>query len=186
MFLNRAYGCGIELGVVYLNITFEYKLIPKTMNKQTIIYTIAFALMFSIGCKKSDQDAPLPDEDAIIKNYLSSISSDAIRDQSGVYYKIMEPGTGDPVVYTSTITVNYKGSLLSGQQFDDVANKNIKYIDAMQGWQVGFNKIRPGGRIKLYVPSQLGYGRYVPKPEVPANSILVYELELVSQQKAVK
>lgn len=176
----------IERGVVYLNIIFDYKLILHTMNKLTIIYAIAFALMFSIGCKKSDQDAPLPDEDAIIKNYLSSISSDAIRDKSGVYYKIMEPGAGDPVVYTSTVTVNYKGSLLNGQQFDDVSNKHIKYINAMQGWQVGINKIRPGGKIKLYVPSQLGYGRYVPKPEVPANSILVFDLELVSQQKAVK
>jgi FKBP-type peptidyl-prolyl cis-trans isomerase FkpA len=156
------------------------------MKTQSTIYAIALMLMFSIGCKKSDQDAPLPDEDAIIRNYLSSTSTDAIRDKSGVYYKIMEPGAGDPVVYTSKVTVNYKGSLLNGQQFDDVSNRAIKFIDAMQGWQVGFNMIRPGGRIKLFVPSQLGYGRYVPKPEVPANSILVFDLELVSQEKAVK
>jgi FKBP-type peptidyl-prolyl cis-trans isomerase FkpA len=156
------------------------------MKTQSTIYAIALMLMFSIGCKKSDQDAPLPDEDAIIRNYLSSTSTDAIRDKSGVYYKIMEPGAGDPVVYTSKVTVNYKGSLLNGQQFDDVSNRAIKFIDAMQGWQVGINMIRPGGRIKLYVPSQLGYGRYVPKPEVPANSILVFDLELVSQEKAVK
>lgn len=156
------------------------------MIKQTTTFAIALALMFSIGCKKSDQDAPLPDEDAIIRNYLSSISSSATRDQSGIYYEILSPGAGDPVVYTSTVTVNYKGSLLNGPQFDDVSNRSILYINAMQGWQIGINKIRPGGRIKLYVPSQLGYGRYVPKPEVPANSILVYDLELVSQQKAVK
>jgi len=156
------------------------------MNKQTTIFAIALMLMFSIGCKKSDQDAPLPDEDAIISKYLSSISSDAVRHQSGVYYKIMEPGSGDPVVYTSTVTVNYKGSLLNGVQFDDVSNKSVKFINAMQGWQIGINMLRPGGKIKLYVPSQLGYGRYVPKPEVPANSILVFDLELVSQQKAAK
>lgn len=156
------------------------------MIKQTTTFAIALALMFSIGCKKSDQDAPLPDEDAIIRNYLSSIGSNATKDRSGVYYEIMDSGAGDPVVYTSTVTVNYKGSLLNGPQFDDVTNRSILYINAMQGWQVGINKIRPGGRIKLYVPSQLGYGKYVPKPEVPANSILVYELELVSQQKAVK
>jgi FKBP-type peptidyl-prolyl cis-trans isomerase FkpA len=154
------------------------------MIKQTTTFAIALALMFSIGCKKSDQDAPLPDEDAIIRNHLSSISSNATKDKSGIYYEILNPGAGDPVVYTSTVTVNYKGSLLNGHQFDDVSNRVILYINAMQGWQIGINKIRPGGRIKLYVPSQLGYGRYVPKPEVPANSILVYDLELVSQQKA--
>jgi FKBP-type peptidyl-prolyl cis-trans isomerase FkpA len=156
------------------------------MTKHFTFSAIALMLMFSIGCSKSDQEAPLPDEDAIIKNYLSSTNTDAIRDKSGVYYKIIEPGSGDPVVYTSTVTVNYKGSLLNGPQFDDVSNKSILYINAMQGWQIGMNMIRPGGKIKLYVPSQLGYGRYIPKPEVPANSILIYELELVSQQKATK
>jgi hypothetical protein len=40
------------------------------MIKQTTTFAIALALMFSIGCKKSDQDAPLPDEDAIIRNLL--------------------------------------------------------------------------------------------------------------------
>ena len=156
------------------------------MTKQTSIFAIALMLMFSIGCSKSDQEAPLPDEDAIIRNYLSSISADATRDKSGVYYKIIAPGAGDPVVYTSTVTVNYKGSLLNGAQFDDVSNQAVKYINAMQGWQIGINMIRPGGKIKLWVPSQLGYGRYIPKPEVPANSILYYELELVSQQKVSK
>jgi FKBP-type peptidyl-prolyl cis-trans isomerase FkpA len=156
------------------------------MTKHFTFSAIALMLMLSIGCSKSDQEAPLPDEDAIIKNYLSSTNTDAIRDKSGVYYKIIEPGSGDPVVYTSTVTVNYKGSLLNGPQFDDVSNKSILYINAMQGWQIGMNMIRPGGKIKLYVPSQLGYGRYIPKPEVPANSILIYELELVSQQKATK
>lgn len=168
------------------SIIFEWKPNPLSMKTQSTFYAIALMLMFSIGCKKSDQDAPLPDEDAIIRSYLSSTNTDATRDRSGVYYKIMEPGAGDPVVYTSKVTVNYKGSLLNGQQFDDVSGRAIKFIDAMQGWQVGINMIRPGGRIKLYVPSQLGYGRYVPKPEVPANSILVFDLELVSQEKAVK
>jgi FKBP-type peptidyl-prolyl cis-trans isomerase FkpA len=156
------------------------------MTKQTIIYAIAIMLTFSIGCKKSDQDAPLPDEDALIRNYLSSKNIQATKDNSGVYYQIVEPGLGDPVVYTSKVTVSFKGSLLNGQQFDDVANKEFDFINVMQGWQVGINKIRPGGRIKLYVPSSLGYGKYVPKPEVPANSILVYDLELVSQKKVSK
>jgi len=156
------------------------------MIKPTILYAIVLTMMFSLGCKKWDQDPPLPDEDALIRNYLSSINANATRDKSGVYYQILEPGAGDPIVYTSTVTVNYKGSLLNGQQFDDVTNKDFKFINTMQGWQIGINMIRPGGRIKLYVPSQLGYGKYVPKPEVPANSVLVYDLELVSQQKAVK
>ncbi|MEJ7560426.1 MAG: FKBP-type peptidyl-prolyl cis-trans isomerase [Pedobacter sp.] len=156
------------------------------MTKQTTLYAIALVLMFSTACKKFEQDAPLPDEDAMIRSYLSSNSIDATKDQSGVYYQIIEAGGGDPVVYTSTVTVNYKGSLLNGQQFDNVANREILFINAMQGWQVGINKIRPGGRVKLYVPSSLGYGKYVPKPEVPANSILIFDLELVSQKKAVK
>jgi FKBP-type peptidyl-prolyl cis-trans isomerase FkpA len=156
------------------------------MTKQTIIYAIALTLTFSTGCKKLEQDPPLPDEDALIRNYLSSNKIEATKDQSGVYYQIVEAGGGEPVVYTSTVTVNYKGSLLNGQQFDDVANREILFINAMQGWQVGINKIRPGGRIKLFVPSSLGYGKYVPKPEVPANSILVYDLQLVSQKKVVK
>jgi FKBP-type peptidyl-prolyl cis-trans isomerase FkpA len=176
------YSLWLYVKLLYLDI----QLNPNTMKKQLTIFAIALTLMFSVGCKKSDQDAPLPDEDAIIRNYLSSISSDAVKHSSGVYYKIMAPGAGDPVVYTSDVTVNYKGSLLNGSQFDDVSNKSIKFINAMQGWQVGINMIRPGGRIKLYVPSSLGYGKYVPKPEVPANSILVYDLELVSQTKVVK
>jgi FKBP-type peptidyl-prolyl cis-trans isomerase FkpA len=156
------------------------------MTKQTILYAIAVTLMFSVGCKKIEQEATLPAEDALIRNYLSTNKIEATKDKSGVYYQIMEPGAGDPVVYTSTVTVNYKGSLLNGQQFDDVANKDFLFINVMQGWQVGINKIRPGGRIKLFVPSSLGYGQYVPKPEVPANSVLVYDLELVAQKKAIK
>ncbi|MFP5081186.1 FKBP-type peptidyl-prolyl cis-trans isomerase [Pedobacter sp. JCM 36344] len=153
------------------------------MTKQTILCAIAFTFLFSMGCKKSDQDQPLPDEDALIRNYLRSINAEATRDKSGVYYQIINPGAGDPVIYTSTVTVNYKGSLLNGKQFDDVSNKAFNFLNVMQGWQIGINKIRTGGRIIIYVPSSLGYGKYVPKPEIPANSTLVYDIELVSFKK---
>lgn len=82
---------------------------------------------------------------------------------------------------TSTVKANYKGYLLTGEVFDDSKGTAIEFplSRVIQGWQEGIPYLAKGGKGKLIIPSDLAYGEMSPSPAIPANSVLVFEVELV-------
>ncbi len=124
-----------------------------------------------------------------LEQYLDSKGITAQKDSSGLYYIIEKEGTGKAPEDCSVIHVFYNGSLVNGQVFDKTeANPISSYLgDFIPGWRIGLRHIKAGGRMQLFIPPGLGYKNKDRKDQegnviIPANSILVFTLELAGVQ----
>ncbi len=100
-------------------------------------------------------------------------------------------GTGAVAEAGDTVTVNYVGSLTNGTVFDASANHgtsgftfNLGAGQVIKGWDLGIVGMKEGGKRKLIIPASLAYGNQAIGNVIPANSTLVFEVELVKVQKA--
>lgn len=100
---------------------------------------------------------------------------------SGVYYKIITPGTGtEAVKVTSNITVAYIGRLLNGTIFDSATTAKpytSKLELLIEGWKETLPFIKKGGKIRILVPSAAGYGS-LGSGGIAPNSVLDFDIEL--------
>ena len=101
--------------------------------------------------------------------------------ENGLRYVILEPGGADKPVLTDSITVNYDGYTTSEDVFDSTNGtpRRLLLSNLIRGWQQGVPLIGEGGRIRLYIPANLGYGANL-AGNICANTDLVFEIELVS------
>ncbi len=101
---------------------------------------------------------------------------------SGLRYEIVSPGLGAAPKPTDTVKVNYTGALIDGSVFDssERQGKPIEFAldKVIPGWTEGLQKIGKSGKIKLFVPPQLGYGDDG-RPGIPPGSVLVFDVELL-------
>jgi len=99
----------------------------------------------------------------------------------GLCYEIIQRGTGAFPQSNQTVTVRYTGRLINGTVFDstEIGPLDIDLDKVIRGWSEGVQKINVGGKIKLYIPASLGY-REVATSGIPANSTLIYEVELLA------
>jgi FKBP-type peptidyl-prolyl cis-trans isomerase len=100
----------------------------------------------------------------------------------GLCYQIQSPGTGNPPKPSDTVEVNYTGTLIDGNVFDSSERQGhpvkLALNQVIAGWTEGLQKIAKGGKMRLYVPPQLGYGDDG-RPGIPPGSVLVFDIELV-------
>jgi FKBP-type peptidyl-prolyl cis-trans isomerase len=134
------------------------------------------------SCKKDTFNAAkqAATDDANIKAYIATNNITATKDPSGLYYSVITPGTGAYPTSTSTVNVNYTGKLLDGSVFAPAANLSSPLSGLIKGWQIGIPHINAGGRILLLIPSALGYGNSSPGAGIPANSVLIFTIDLNS------
>jgi FKBP-type peptidyl-prolyl cis-trans isomerase FklB len=99
---------------------------------------------------------------------------------SGLQYKIVEPGSGKNPGPTDTVTVNYRGTLINGNEFDSSYDKGkpatFPLNGVIKGWTEGLQLVKEGGKIQLVIPSELAYGERGPL----ANQTLVFDVELIA------
>jgi FKBP-type peptidyl-prolyl cis-trans isomerase FkpA len=150
--------------------------------KRYLILLSFFVIALS-SCKKSSNTdavvaAQAATDDAIIQTYIKTYNIPAIKDPSGLYYQIINAGTGAHPTNTSNITVGYTASLLDGTQVDSRASSYFAPLGSLiVGWQIGLSKIGTGGTILLIVPSGLGYGA-TDHGSVPANTVSTFTITL--------
>jgi FKBP-type peptidyl-prolyl cis-trans isomerase len=101
--------------------------------------------------------------------------------KEGFYFKINTTGANtDHPTICSNVVVKYKGTLTNGTKFDEnTTGISFPLSNLIIGWQEGIPLISIGGKITLYLPPSLGYGA-VAQQNIPANSILIFDIELVS------
>jgi len=101
---------------------------------------------------------------------------------SGVMYQILRPGAGAYPTANDTVTINYNGTLADGTKFDSSYDRKEPAVFPLNGVIPGMTdalqKINKGGKIKIYIPYDQGYGDRG-SPQIPPFSTLVFEVELL-------
>lgn len=108
-----------------------------------------------------------------------------INTASGLKYTDEVVGTGESPKVGQTVTVHYTGTLENGTKFDSSVDHGQPYSFrigtgvVIQGWDEGIMTMKVGGKRRLIVPPELGYGAAGRPPTIPPNSTLVFDIELL-------
>lgn len=106
---------------------------------------------------------------------------------SGLQYEVLKEGTGDMPSMTDIVTVNYKGTLLDGTEFDSsYARKEPATFPlnrVIKGWTEGVQLMKKGSKYKFYIPAALAYGDKGAGNKIAPNAALIFEVELLDFKK---
>lgn len=94
----------------------------------------------------------------------------------------VKEGNGDAVKAGATVTVHYTGWLTNGKSFDSsIGGKPISFSldEVIKGWGLGIPGMKPGGVRRLRIPPELGYGKRGAGEDIPPDSVLVFEVQLI-------
>ncbi len=107
---------------------------------------------------------------------------------SGLQYKLIKEGTGAQPKATDTVTVNYRGTLINGKEFDSSYKRGqpatFPLNGVIKGWTEGLQLMKTGAKYQLFVPPNLAYGERAAGPDISPNSTLIFEVELLEVKPA--
>lgn len=108
---------------------------------------------------------------------------------SGLQYQMITEGTGPIPKADDTIKAHYKGTLITGEQFDSSYDRGtpaeFPVKGVIPGWTEALQMMKTGSKVKLWIPPELAYGPSA-RPGIPANSVLAFEVELLEIMKPEK
>ena len=101
---------------------------------------------------------------------------------SGLQYKVVKDGTGAQPKATDMVTVNYRGTLIDGTEFDSSYKRGqpatFPVNGVIKGWTEALQLMKQGSKYQLFIPSTLAYGERAMGPDISPNSTLIFEVEL--------
>lgn len=102
--------------------------------------------------------------------------------KSGLQYKVISEGTGVSPKIDDVVSVNYKGTLIDGTEFDSSFKRNqpaeFPIRGVIPGWTEGLQLMKKGGKMQFFIPPELGYGAQA-RQTIPPNAVLIFEVELL-------
>jgi len=98
---------------------------------------------------------------------------------SGLQYLVLKEGNGQQPLTSDSVTVNYKGSLIGGKEFDKGENITFPLNGVIPGWTEGLQLMKEGAKYRFFIPSALAYGESGAARIIPPNSTLVFDVDLV-------
>ena len=146
---------------------------PSGRNRQARVIAIIVVLVLAVGAI------------AYLLKQRGGSSEALVTTPSGLKYSEMVVGTGATPQRGQTVTVHYTGTLENGKKFDSSrdrgtpSNFRIGIGEVIKGWDEALMTMKVGGRRKLIIPSAIGYGPQGRPPDIPGNSTLVFDVELL-------
>jgi FKBP-type peptidyl-prolyl cis-trans isomerase FklB len=107
---------------------------------------------------------------------------------SGLEYKVEKEGTGPQPKATDMVTVNYRGTLIDGTEFDSSYKRGqpatFPVQGVIKGWSEALQLMKKGAKYQLFIPSNLAYGERAMGPEIGPNATLIFDVELLDIKPA--
>jgi FKBP-type peptidyl-prolyl cis-trans isomerase FklB len=101
---------------------------------------------------------------------------------SGLQYRVIKKGSGTSPGKTDSVTVNYRGTLIDGTEFDNSYKRGkpatFRVDGVIAGWTEALQLMKPGAKWQLFIPAKLAYGARGAGPRIGPNSTLIFEVEL--------
>jgi FKBP-type peptidyl-prolyl cis-trans isomerase len=112
---------------------------------------------------------------------------DVVTTASGLQYKVLSAGSGESPKATDEVTVNYRGTLLDGTEFDSSYKRRepatFPVSRVIPGWTEALQLMKPGAKYQLFIPPQLAYDMRS-RPPIPPGSMLLFDVELLTVKAA--
>lgn len=173
--------------------------LPWMKDGDKVVYEIAFVNFKSQADMQKEMEkqaqamkqqaaGQMEVDDKKLQDYFGKNGIKATKTASGLYYVVKSAGNGAQPTPGQTVTVNYTGKTLEGVTFDSNQDPKFNHVQPFEfvvgqgqvipGWDEGIALLKKGSKATLYIPSPLAYGAQAPSPEVGANSILIFDVEL--------
>ena len=148
----------------------------------------AFQQTFKVKQQKMQAEKAVKnkaDGDAFLATNKSN--SGVVTLPDGLQYTVLTAGTGAMPLANEVVTVNYRGTLLDGTEFDSSYKRgqpaSFPVSGVIPGWTEALQMMKTGSKWKLFIPAEIAY-KEQGRPGIPPNSVLIFEVELVSVQAA--
>jgi FKBP-type peptidyl-prolyl cis-trans isomerase FkpA len=147
-----------------------------------LLFLLAVAL---VGCSSKSPESGAGASTGDPKAYLDKAAAQpgAIRTESGLVYRELRAGSGGSPKASDTVTVNYRGTLVDGTEFDSSYKRNepaqFPLSQVIPCWTEGVQKMKVGGKSELVCPASIAYGDRGSPPAVPGGATLIFEVELL-------
>lgn len=130
---------------------------------------------------KKNAAKQIAQEPAMIAAYIAKTGMTFQKTASGLQYSIEKSGTGASPKMGETWVVNYRGTFLNGKEFDKGSAAEMPLGQMIPGFNEALTLMQAGGKATFVIPSPIAYGDQ-PRGPIPANSVLVFELEVLSKK----
>ncbi len=165
----------------------------KVMKEQTAAFEKQ--MKEQMAKQKAEAAKLVIKDDKALQAYFKKKGITPVKTASGLYYSIKEEGTGEMAMANDTVVMNYTGTFMDGKKFDSNEDTAFNHVQpftfvlgrgsVIKGWDEGIALMKQGGKATFYIPSGLAYGAQsrpgsAANPKgIPANSILLFDVELV-------
>ena len=153
----------------------QFEIDPNTMN----------VVLSNFLAQKQAYEAAVNKEEGKAFLAKNAKRADVDTTASGLQYTIIAAGAGEKIAPQDTVWVNYKGTLIDGTVFDEHhSEEGIEFVAnrVIPGWTEGLGLVGEGGKLTLYIPSELAYGERGQSAIAP-NSVLLFDVEVIKVGK---
>ncbi len=172
---------GIQKGLKLKEVPPEVRALePRIQSIMEAKMAIAREAQLAEGAKRAEANK------AKAATYFDELAKKpgVLKDPSGFYYEILKEGTGPLPTMNDTVRLHYHGTLIDGTVFDSSVQRgqptSFPMGGVIKGFSGGLTKVKVGGKVRIHIPSELGYGNN-PRPGGPIKpgDTLIFECELL-------
>ncbi|HBW58228.1 MAG TPA: peptidylprolyl isomerase [Oscillatoriales bacterium UBA8482] len=179
----------ISLGVIIICtvVLVVAQITTSIQQAQAVNQNTPIAVQQTVATSSSPLFAPdmAANDQTLIAQNMTNSEEKVITTDSGLQYVDLTVGSGDSPTKGQKVTVHYTGTLTDGAKFDSSRDRgqpfqfNIGVGQVIKGWDEGVMSMKPGGRRKLIIPPELGYGARGAGGVIPPNATLIFDVELL-------